>query len=50
MHENSRGHTMFMLGGSAVTSFSKKQMLNADSSVEGELIGVDNELPQILLA
>ena len=37
-----------MMGADAVTSFSKKQKLNAKSPIEAELIGVDDELPQIL--
>ena len=44
------GHTggMMMLGFGAVTSFSCKQKLNAKSSTEAELIGVDDACPQIL--
>ena len=35
-------------GQGAITSFSRKQKLNAKSSIEAELIGVDDALPQIL--
>ena len=39
---------MIMMGAGAVTSFSRKQKLNAKSSTKAELIGVDDALPQIL--
>ena len=50
IHNDCRGHTglMFTMGTGAVTSFSWKQKLNAKSSTEGELIGVNDALPQIL--
>ena len=37
-----------MFRGGEVTSFSRKQMLNAKCSAEAELIGVDIALPQIM--
>ena len=39
-----------VIGKGAAISFSRKQKLNAKSSIETELIGVKEALPQILLA
>ena len=38
---------MMTLGGGAITRFSQKQKINPKSSMEAELINVDEELPQI---
>ncbi len=38
------------LGEGAVVNFSRKQRINARSSIEGELIGIYNALPSILHA
>jgi hypothetical protein len=50
VHEDCRGHTgaMMSLGKGAVTSFSTKQKINGKSSMEDELIGVDDAMPRIL--
>ena len=50
IHDNCKGHTgsMMTMGSGAITSFSRKQKINGKSSTEGELIGVDDTLPQIL--
>ena len=50
IHDECHGHTgdMMTLGHEAVISFSQTQKLNAKSSIESELIGVDDALPQIL--
>ena len=37
-----------MMGCGAITSFSRKQKINASSSTEAELIGLDDASPQIL--
>ena len=37
-------------GKGAVTSFFQKQKINTKSSIEAELIGVDDALPQMLWA
>ena len=44
------GHTgaMMTFRGGAVTSFSRKQKLNAKISTEAGWIGVDEALPQII--
>ena len=39
---------MMTFGQGAVTTFSHKQKLNTKSSIEAELIGLDDALPQIL--
>ena len=50
MHDYCHGHTgaMVTLGQGTITSFSHKQKLNAKSSIEAELIRVDEAQPQIL--
>ena len=50
IHNDCQGHmgAMMTSGQGAVTFFSCKQKLNAKSSTEVELIGVDDALPQIL--
>ena len=52
-YENMRGHTggtmsMEKDGRGSIISISKKQNLNTKSSMEVELIGADNAMPQIL--
>ena len=49
-HNDCQPHTdaIMTFGGGAMTSFSQQQKLNAKSSTEAELIGVDEALPQIL--
>ena len=39
---------MITFDGGTVTSFSRKQIVNAKSSTEAELIGVDEALPHLL--
>ena len=39
---------MMTIVGGAITSFSRKQKLNAKSSTETKLIGIDDALPQVL--
>ena len=48
-HNDCRDHirAMMTLGGSTITSFSRKQRINTKSSTEAELVGVDEALPQI---
>ena len=50
IYDGCHGHTgaMIAFGSGAVTSFLQKQKLNAKSSTEAELIGVDDAMPQIL--
>ena len=43
---NTRG--VMTMGGGAITIFSRKQKINAKSSPEADLIGLDDALPQIL--
>ena len=38
------------LGKGAIVCFSKKQMLNTNSSTDIELVGADDALPQVLLS
>ena len=49
-HDDCKGHTgsVMALGLGTVTSFSRKQKINAKSWVEAELIKVDDDIPQIL--
>ena len=50
VHNDSKGQSggIMVLGEGAITSFSCKQKLNAKSSTEAELIGVDDALPQVI--
>jgi len=50
VHWDCKGHTgmMMSLGKGAVMSFSHRQKLNARSSTEAELIGIDDALPYIM--
>ena len=50
IHADCEGHTgtIMTMGGRAVISFSWKQKINAKSSMEAELIGIDDALPQVL--
>ena len=50
IHDVCIGHTssMLTLGSLAITSFSRKQKIDAKSSTEAELIGVDDDLSKIL--
>ena len=50
IHDDCKGHSgaLVTLGQCTITSFSCKQKLNAKSSTETELIGVDDVMPQIL--
>jgi len=50
VHWDCKGHTgmMMSLGKGAVMSFSHRQKLNARSSTEAELIGIDGALPYIM--
>ena len=50
IHNDCNGHirSMMTIGSGAITSFSRKQKINGESSTEAELIGVDDALPQIL--
>ena len=50
VHNDCRGHTgaAMTLGGGAAVSFSHKHKLNARSSTEAELIGVDDAMPKIM--
>ena len=45
IHEDCKVHTgsMMTLGSGAVTSFSRKQKINAQSSTEAELIAMDGQ-------
>ena len=49
-HWDSKGHTgaMMSFGKGAAMSLSKKQKLNARSSTESELIGIDDAIPSIM--
>ena len=52
-HDDMRGHTggtmsMGKYGRGSIISILKKQKINTKSSTEAELIGADNELPQML--
>ena len=50
IHDHCKGHmgVLMTLGQGAITSFSCKQKLNAKSSTEAELIGIDEAMSQIL--
>ena len=50
MQNDCKGHTgaLMTMGRGAVMSFSRKQKMNANSSTETELIGMDGALPQVL--
>ena len=50
VHNDCKGQSerMIVLGMGVITSFSCKQKLNAKSSTEAELIGIDDALPQVL--
>jgi hypothetical protein len=50
VHEDCKGQTgaMMSLGNGAQISFSRKQKLNVRSSCEGELVGLDDAMPNIL--
>ena len=50
IHNNCKGHTGYIMtmGSGAITSFSRNQKISSKSSIEAELIGVDDALPQIL--
>ena len=50
IHVNCRGHTdaMMTFGNGTITSSSHKQKINARSSTEAELIGVDKDLPKMI--
>ena len=50
MHDDMRGNTgaTMFLGCGLVLSVSKKQKINTKSSIKADLIGADNELPQML--
>ena len=49
-HNDCKGDSglMMTMGSGAITSFSRKQKINGKSSMEAELICVDDALPQIL--
>ena len=50
IHDDCKGHqgSMMTMGSGAIISFSRKQKINGKNSMEVELIGVDDALPQIL--
>ena len=50
IHGDCRGHTgaLLTMGKGAITSFSRKQKLNSISSIEAEVIGVDDGLAEVL--
>ena len=50
VHNDCKSHTgsMFTLGKGGITNGSIKQKLNVKSSTEGELVGTDDTLPQVL--
>lgn len=50
IHNDCRGHigAIMTFGGGVVTRFSQKEKNNMKSSIEAELIGVDDTLPPIL--
>ena len=50
VHPDCRGHTgaVMTLGKGATTSFSTKQKVNVQSLTEGELMGADDALPQVI--
>jgi hypothetical protein len=49
-HENCRGHTgaTMSLGKGSVIGLSKKQKINTHSSTESELVGADDDIPQMM--
>ena len=51
IHDDCKGHTaaLMTMRGGAITSFLRKQNVNAKGSTEAELIGMNYDLPQILL-
>ena len=50
VHKNRRSHTsaVLLMGRGAIQSFSMKQKINTRSSMEAELVGVDDMISQIL--
>ena len=50
IYDDCKGHTSSALAfeSSVITSFWRKQKINAKSSTEAELIGVDDAIPQVL--